>query len=99
MNLDDVLHKMSKLPKAEVQLLQADAKVIEAMNNKQFREELNELQKEALHEKGWSINRMYKSRMKIPADAYSLLPPEYRSDRKLLKRWVQERHPYLQISK
>lgn len=95
----DILTEAMKLPLHEMQLLMADAAVLQWMADPENVRQLRILQTEYVQDKGWSKTKekSLKREAIIPTDAYLHLPKEWRIDpkRKEMRRWLKERHPYL----
>lgn len=70
------------------------------MRDPENRQYLDEKKAAYLHDKGWSVFKgkrgNIKHEMDIPQEAFLLLPPEIRNDKKALVKWVKTYHPYLQ---
>lgn len=70
------------------------------MRDPENRKYLDEKKAEYIHDKGWSLFNGKRGNIKhevdIPQEAFLLLPPEIRNDKKELIKWVKTYHPYLQ---
>lgn len=69
------------------------------MNDPVNRQYLNEKKADYIHDKGWTYFDGKKGNMKheidIPQEAFILLPPEIRNNKKKLMKWANQYHPYL----
>jgi hypothetical protein len=65
------------------------------MRDPENKKYLDEKKADYLHDKGWSKGGNLKHEVDIPQDAFVLLPPEIRNDKKMLMKWAKTYHPYL----
>jgi len=94
----DPLTLPSSIKPFEVRCMIASKIIRQSMRDPLFYNELRGMKAEYLHDKGWSISRFFKSEYTIPQSAYLVLPAELRKDKKALKKWLKDNHPYLIFS-